>query len=275
MNSQIVPNKNVLETPVIIITGASSGIGAAAARLLGGEHDLRVVLAARRVERLRALEEQIQAAGGQALSVPTDVTRLDQLHNLVEATQEHYGRIDVLFNNAGFGRLKELGQLEPVDDIQAQVRVNLSGLIHTTRLILPIMQEQGRGHIINMSSVAGFVAPPSYSVYSATKYAVRGFTESLRREVAGSDIQVSGIYPGTVETEFSHHTGSNGYAGYRTPGFLTLSPEAVAESVWRVIQRPRPTVVIPPVMKSVIWINQFFPRLVDWVIRQAISLRSS
>jgi short-subunit dehydrogenase len=258
---------------VVVITGASSGIGAATARLLGKEKGCRVVLAARREKRLRDLEEEIRSAGGEALAVPTDVTQLDQIRNLVAVSREHFGRIDVLFNNAGFGRLKALEQLHIHDDIQPQFEVNLLGLIYLTRLVIPVMRKQSGGHIINMSSIAGFIAPPSYTIYSATKYAVRAFTEALRREVIGSGIHVSGMYPGAVDTEFIDHTGSGDYSGYGTPKFLTLSAKDVAEATWKLIRRPRPSVVMPGIMRVVIWVNQLFPRLVDGVIRLAVSLR--
>lgn len=259
--------------PVVVITGASSGIGAATARLLGKQKGCRVVLAARREERLRNLEEEIRSTGGEALAVPTDVTQFDQIRNLVAVSREHFGRIDVLINNAGFGRLKMLEQLQPHEDIRQQVDVNLLGLIYATRLVVPMMKERGSGQIINMSSIAGFVAPPSYSIYSATKYAVRAFSEALRREMAGSGVHVSGIYPGAVDTEFIDHTGSGGYGGYRTPKFMTLSADDVAEAIWKLIERPRPTVVMPGIMRVVIWFNQLFPRLVDGIIRLAVVLR--
>jgi short-subunit dehydrogenase len=124
-----------------------------------------------------------------------------------------------------------------------------------------------------MSSIAGFIAPPSYTIYSATKYAVRAFTEALRREVIGTGIHVSGMYPGAVDTEFIDHTGSGDYSGYGTPKFLTLSAKDVAEATWKLIRRPRPSVVMPGIMRVVIWVNQLFPRLVDGVIRLAVSLR--
>ncbi len=263
----------MISQTVVVITGASSGIGAATARLLGKEKGCRVVLAARREERLRHLEEEIRSAGGEALAVPTDVTQLDQIRNLIAVSRKHFGRIDVLFNNAGFGRLKVLEKLHIHNDIQPQIEVNLLGLIYLTRLVIPVMKEQGSGHVINMSSIAGFIAPPSYAIYSATKYAVRAFTEALRREVIGSGIHVSGMYPGAVDTEFIDHTGSSGYGGYRTPKFLTLSADDVAEATWKLINRPRQSVVMPGIMRVVIWLNQLFPRLVDGVIRLAVALR--
>jgi NADP-dependent 3-hydroxy acid dehydrogenase YdfG len=113
-------------SPVILITGASSGIGAATARLFA-RHGYRLVLAARRMERLQSLADEIHAQGGQALPVRADVSRLEDIHCLVDTTLQEYGQIDILFNNAGFGRLNWLESLEPHQDIQAQIEVNLLG----------------------------------------------------------------------------------------------------------------------------------------------------
>ncbi|MCJ7657703.1 MAG: SDR family oxidoreductase, partial [Anaerolineales bacterium] len=194
-------------SPAIIITGASSGIGAATARIFA-DRGYRVTLAARRLERLEALAQEIKSAGGEALSVATDVTQLNDIRNLVQTTLNEFGQIDVLFNNAGFGRLDWLENLDPVKDIEAQFRVNLLGVILTAQAVVPHMIERCAGHIINMGSIAGLVATPTYTVYSASKFAVRGFTEALRREVGIYGVKVSGIYPGGVATEFSQHTGA-------------------------------------------------------------------
>jgi len=253
--------------PVILITGASSGIGAATASLFAAE-GYRVALAARRADRLHALAETIQATGGEALVVPTDVSRLDQIQHMVETTLAHFGQIDVLFNNAGFGRLKQLTQLDPVQDIESQLQVNLWGLIQTTRAVLPHMIDRHSGHIINMSSVAGWVALPMYSVYAASKFAVRGFTDALRREVKGYGIHVSGIYPGPVRTEFELHTGTDQAKKFSTPHFLEISAEETAAEVLKLVKRPRRGVVVPRLMLVAVWAEIVFPGLVDAIVRR-------
>ncbi|MEW6717907.1 MAG: SDR family NAD(P)-dependent oxidoreductase [Chloroflexota bacterium] len=249
---------------VIIVTGASSGIGAATAKLFAKE-SYRVALAARRLERLQVLEQEIRRAGGEALSVKTDVTRLEDIENLVEQTLSAWGQIDILFNNAGFGRLKWLEDLDPLQDIEAQVSVNLLGVMLSTRAVLPHMIERQRGHIINMVSVAGLVAMPTYSVYAATKFGVRGFTEALRREVRGSGVLVSGIYPAGVTTEFETHTGADRRTRITTPAWLLLSSDQVAEEVLRVVRKPRRRVVIPRLLGLGAWLLDIhFPSLSDW-----------
>jgi NADP-dependent 3-hydroxy acid dehydrogenase YdfG len=254
-------------SPVILITGASSGIGAATARVFG-KHGYRVVLAARRYERLEAVATEIRSAGGESLPVAVDVGNWDEIRDLVQLILMRYNRIDLLFNNAGFGRLGWLEDLEVESDIENQVRVNLLGVIHSTRAVLPQMIAQRRGHVINMSSLAGMVASPTYSLYSATKFGVRGFTEALRREVGVYNIQVTGIYPGSVVTEFKQLSGAKRKTGTTTPAWLRLSPEQVAEVVFKVAKKPRRTVIIPAPMHLPVWLNALAPGLVDWVIER-------
>lgn len=253
------------DTPVILVTGASSGIGAATARRFA-RAGYRVALAARRLERLQALAEELRGQGGQVLAVATDMGKLEQVQKLARSVLETYGRIDILFNNAGFGCLDWLEQLEPEHAVQELIQVNLTGMIWMAQAVLPAMLMQHSGHIINMSSVAGLVAPPTYTVYSATKFGARGFTEALRREVGLFGIHVSGIYPGVVETEFAGHAGFNSKTGIKSPGWLTLSAEQVAEAVWRLARRPRRMLVIPWMYRPVYWFNTLFPEAVDWIV---------
>jgi NADP-dependent 3-hydroxy acid dehydrogenase YdfG len=257
----------ICEDRVIVITGASSGIGAATARLLG-RRGFRAVLAARRADRLEALAEEIRACGGEALPVATDVTQLHQIQDLVGSAIAEYGRIDLLFNNAGWGRSKALEALDPEAEIDLQLRVNLSGVIQTTRAVLPHMIERRRGHIINMSSIAGLVGTPTFSVYSASKAGVRGFSEALRREARRHGIFVSTIQSGAAATEFAEHSGVPGKIGIGTPKRLALTAEDVARTVLRVIDHPRRSVIIPAPMRLLVWANSLFPGLVDWVVER-------
>lgn len=252
-------------SPVIIVTGASSGIGAATARLFA-RHSYRVVLAARRTERLQALAAEIGAGGGQALVVPTDIGRLEDIRVLVSKSLESYGQIDVLFNNAGFGRLDFLEELDPVADIEAQLRVNVLGVVQTSQAVLPSMIAHRKGHIINMASLAGFIGTPTYSVYAASKFAVRGFSEALRREVGLYGIHVSGIYPGGTSTEFAEHARIRRRTGQTTPKALRLNAEEVADAVLSLVRHPRRTLILPRPMLLGVWANALFPGLVDWLI---------
>ena len=259
--------------PVILITGASSGIGEAAAKLFGMQKGYRVVLAARRKERLDELANEIRSTGGEALPVPTDITQLDQIENLVDIAISNYGQVDVLLNNAGFGRLKWLEQLDPRKDIHLQLQVNLSGVIQTTRALLPHMIERKSGHIINMASMAGLTGTPTYTIYAATKFGVRGFTEALRRELKIWGIHVSGIYPGSVSTEFQQHMGAERKTGITTPQFMRLTPQDVAQAVYGVILRPRRMLILPWYMRFSYLFNLFLPGIVDYVIHQSFTKR--
>ena len=253
---------------VTLITGASSGIGEATARAfgrLGG----RVVLAARRADRLETLAREIEAGGAQALPVAADLSRLPDIQRLLDATLERFGRLDVLVNNAGFGRLDWLEKLDPVKDIEAQFAVNVLGVVQTTRLALPVMIRQRAGHIINMASMAGWVATPTYSIYAASKFAVRGFSEALRREVRPWGIHVSVLYPGGVQTEFASHAGIRRKTRASTPKSWVLTADDVARAIVQVVRRPRPTILLPWQWTFSALLNQLAPGLVDWVtIRQ-------
>lgn len=253
--------------PVILITGASSGIGEATARLFGRE-GYRVAMGARRLERLEQLAKEIEAGGGQALAIAADLARLDDIHNLVNRALHQYGQIDVLFNNAGFGRLDWLENLDPLRDIEDQLRVNLIALIETTQAVLPHMIARRSGHIVNMSSIAGLVATPTYSVYSASKFAVRGFSEALRREVGVYGIRVSVIYPGGVRTEFAERAKIKRKTRKTTPASLRLDPEQVAQAVLDVVRRPRRGVILPLPMRLAVWFNALLPGVGDWIIEQ-------
>jgi hypothetical protein len=248
---------------VVIITGASSGIGAAAAQLFARE-GCTAVLAARRLDRLKQLAEQIHAAGGQALPLAMDVSQPEQIDAMVTSVVDAYGRIDILFNNAGFGRLDRLEALDPVDDIQPQIMVDLLGVILAARAVLPYMYKQRTGHIINMASIAGWVAPPLYSVYSAGKFGVRGFSEALRREAAPLGVKVSVVYPGSARTEFGLHVGPGAARRhFKTPSWLSLTADDVARAVVALARRPRRELITPWFMVLTKFLNAHFNGLSD------------
>ena len=194
---------NNIAGKVVVITGASSGMGEAAARHLAAQ-GAAVVLGARRIERLEALVGEITAAGGQALAVATDVTDRAQVQRLVDAAVETYGRIDVLVNNAGIMPLSPLERLK-VDEWDRMIDVNLKGVLYGIAAALPHMTAQKSGHIINLSSVAGHKVFGGSAVYSATKFGVRALSEGLRMEVKPYNIRTTIICPGAVKTELLDH----------------------------------------------------------------------
>jgi short-subunit dehydrogenase len=259
---------NSLKGKVVLITGASSGFGEDAARLFAAE-GASVVLAARRVDRMQDEVARIQAAGGEAMATPVDVNNRADIDNMIKSVIESYERIDILFNNAGFGRLDWFDRLDSARDIQTQINVNLTGLMEVTHAVLPYMQTQRSGHIINMSSVAGWIATPMYSVYAASKFGVRGFTDALRREVKIYGIQVSGIYPGPAITEFGQHTGDSVLKkDFKSPRWTYMTSEYVARRVLQVAMHPRRSLIIPWWFHPVVWVDYNLPGVVDWVLHR-------
>ncbi len=192
-------NSGTITGTVIVITGASSGLGEAAARRLSAR-GASVVLGARRVDRLTSLANELTTAGGKALALETDVTHRDQVQRLVDAAVRAYGRIDVMINNAGLMPQSLLERLK-IDEWDRMIDVNIKGVLYGIAAALPYMQQQKSGHFINVSSVAGHKVRPGGTVYSATKHAVRVISEGLRQEVKSYNIRTTVISPGAVDTE--------------------------------------------------------------------------
>jgi len=184
---------------VVVITGASSGLGEATARHLS-TLGAKVVLGARRVDRLQSLADELAGRGGKALALATDVTSVDQVKRLADAAVERYGRIDVMLNNAGLMPQSLLERLK-IDEWDRMIDVNIKGVLYGIAAALPHMKRQKAGHIINVSSVAGHKVRPGGTVYSATKHAVRVISEGLRQEVKPYNIRTTVISPGAVDTD--------------------------------------------------------------------------
>ncbi|WP_376704580.1 SDR family oxidoreductase [Mesorhizobium sp. ISC25] len=192
-----------IENKVVVITGASSGLGEATARHLAAR-GASVVLGARRSHRIDALVQELTAAGHNAKAVTTDVTDSDQVQHLVNTAVREFGRIDVMLNNAGLMPLAPLERLK-VDEWDRMIDVNIKGVLYGIAAALPYMKEQRSGHIINVSSVYGHVVDPGAAVYCATKFAVRALSEGLRKEVKPYNIRTTMISPGAVSTELLEH----------------------------------------------------------------------
>jgi NADP-dependent 3-hydroxy acid dehydrogenase YdfG len=188
-----------IEGKVVVITGASSGLGEATARYLAARGAV-TVLGARRADKIKALADELNAGEGKALAVTTDVTDAGQVQRLVDTAVEQFGRVDVILNNAGIMPLSNLERLK-IADWDAMIDVNLKGVLYGIAAALPYMQRQRSGHIINVSSVAGFKVIPMSSVYSATKTAVRVISEGLRQEVKPYNIRTTVISPGATATD--------------------------------------------------------------------------
>ncbi len=255
-----------LKNKVVLITGASSGFGSDAARLFARE-GCKVVLTARRLDRLQSLAAEIQSAGGEALAVPADVGERAEVDVMVQTALDLYGRIDILFNNAGYGAVNWFENLKPERDIESLIQVNLIGTMLVTRAVLPHMLERGAGHIINMASVGGLIAAPTITTYSASKWGLRAFTDALRREVSHLGIKVSGIYPGPAITEFGQKLErTKSRDAIKRIKYPHLTSEYVAQRIVEVAKRPRRTLVIPWWFRVITMFDTLFPVAVDWIL---------
>jgi len=191
--------KNGIKGKVVVITGASSGMGEAMAELLSG-CGAKVVLGARRADRLESLAKRIEDAGGEVVWLQMDVTRRKEVQNLADLAVAAFGRLDVMINNAGISQLQRMEALD-IEGWEQMIDVNVKGVLYGIAAALPIFQSQGSGHVINIISTAGISIVPTMGVYAATKNAVRTVSEALRQESAGR-WRVTGISPGFVATEF-------------------------------------------------------------------------
>ncbi|MET9365027.1 SDR family oxidoreductase [Streptomyces sp. NPDC006632] len=225
-----------IEGKVVAITGASSGIGEATALLLA-ERGAKVVLGARRPDRLEALTARIVKAGGHAAYAPTDVKRREDLHGLVDLACDRYGRLDVLVSNAGVGLISPMDELR-VEDWEEMIDVNLKGVLYGIAAALPVFRRQGFGHFVNTVSTAGLRIVPRQSVYAATKNAVRTLSEGLRQE-AGGNLRVTVVSPGMTRTEFADSmTPEMRSEVLDTMEKIAITPEAIARAIAFAVEQP-------------------------------------
>ncbi|MCW3792435.1 SDR family oxidoreductase [Paenibacillus sp. LS1] len=221
---------------VVVITGASSGIGESTARLLA-QHGAHVVIGARRMERLEALASSIRVEGGSVEYHSLDVTRLEEVQTIVDLAQTRYGLVDVILNNAGVMPLSPLESLK-VDEWNRMIDVNIRGVLHGIAAGLPVMKKQGFGQFINIASIGAYSVSPTAAVYCATKYAVRAISEGLRQEVGG-DIRVTLVSPGVTESELadtiSDKEARDLMKEYRR---ISIPASAIAQSILYAISQP-------------------------------------
>lgn len=220
---------------VILLTGASSGIGEATARLLSKQGH-RLVIGARRTERLAALADDLRSEGNSVEYRPLDVTRSENVKAFADAALALYGRIDVIINNAGVMPLSPLAALK-IEEWDRMIDVNIRGVLHGIAAVLPTMQAQGNGQIINISSIGGLYVVPTAAVYCATKYAVRAISDGLRQE--HNNLRVTCVYPGVVESELANTITDAGAAeAMRNFREIALKPDAIAKAIAHVIDQP-------------------------------------
>jgi NADP-dependent 3-hydroxy acid dehydrogenase YdfG len=223
---------------VVVITGASSGLGASTAKLLA-RHGAKVVLGARRKDRIDAVVQEISVAGGTAIGFAADVTKRADVEALIQGAVDRFGRVDVLVNNAGIMAIAPI-QLLKVEEWDRQIDVNIRGVLYGVAAALPHMQQQQSGHIINLASVTGIkVFAPGGTVYSATKFAVRALTEGLRMELHAENIRCTMISPGAIASELQDGSSDPSSATFVKEFYkIAIPADAVARAVLYAIVQP-------------------------------------
>ncbi|KGR92367.1 oxidoreductase [Ureibacillus massiliensis 4400831 = CIP 108448 = CCUG 49529] len=228
---------SALNGKVVVITGASSGIGETTARLLAsmGAH---VVIGARRVERLEALASDIQGDGGSVVIQQLDVTELEQMQAIIEIAQSRFGQVDAIINNAGVMPLSPLEALK-IEEWNRMIDVNIRGVLHGIATGLPVMKKQGFGHFINIASIGAYEVSPTAAVYCATKYAVRAITDGLRQETVGQGIRVTLVSPGVTESELAESiTDNNARELMKEYRRTALPATAIANAIVYALEQP-------------------------------------
>jgi len=269
-------------TSTVLITGASQGIGRETA-LLFARKGYDVVLAARQISRLEAVAQEVQALGQTALAVSTDVKDPEQVQNLVQKALAQFSAIDVLVNNAGIyisGPVEEFS----LEDWHQAIDTNLWGYIHTIQALLPHFLERGTGTIVNVSSIGGKMPVPYLVPYSTSKFAVTGLTEALHSELGPKGIQVSGIYPNLIQTNFLERAIFRGKDSQdqqarrqqvekilQVP--LVEKPQDVAQAIWEAVAHNRAEVVVGSAKVSTT-AHQLFPSLMQWVTRNVFQMKA-
>jgi short-subunit dehydrogenase len=265
-------SRNAIDGKVAIVTGASSGIGESTARELARAGAI-IVLAARREDRLQRLEKEIKEMHGRALAVPTDLTKPEQITNLVQTTLNRFGRIDILANIAGAAIYDWFEELS-AEEIRNPFEVNVIGMAELIRQTIPYMKAQRSGIILNMSSYVSRIAVPPMEIYASTKYAVEGLTDGLRRSLLPWGITVIRVHPSSVTgTEFTKHMRRGGTVKYMPVPIGRIKRERMALYIVDLIEKPRRALFISRIYEVPVLINKLFPGVIDrfsaaWVRRK-------
>lgn len=245
---------------IVVITGASSGIGKESALEFAKLH-ASVVLVSRDKNKLEEVAKELSKYQTQILVCACDISQKDQVNQMSKQVLEKFGTVDVLVNNAGFGIYGNFNDLK-AEEIESQMTTNYLGMVYCTKTFLPKMLEQKSGHIVNVASVAASFGIPGMAGYCASKFAMLGFSESLYHELKGSGIGITVVSPIMVKTNFFNHNSFNKMPRYTT----ALSANTVAKAVVRAASSPRLEIVVPQFVRIAIWFKQTFPYLINPIV---------
>lgn len=248
----------------IVVTGASSGIGAASCMEFASK-GANIVLVARRENRLEEIQKTLEKFNVKTLVCQCDVSQKQEVEKMSEEVLDTFGKIDVLVNNAGFAIYGKVADLS-VEEIEAQMATNYFGMVYCTKKFLPKMLEQNSGHIVNVASVAASMGIPGIASYCASKFAMLGFSEGLRHELHGTKIGITVVSPIMVKTDFFDHSSFEKMPRYSP---TALSSKTVAKAVVRAANSPRLEIIVPSVVRAAVWAKQTFPYVVDPIIGSA------
>ena len=254
-------NSSAWHGKLAVITGASSGIGAATARKLAQE-GLNVVLVARRLARLEALQAEITASGGQAQAIAADLTQETDRQRVFDQVGAEHGGADVLVNNAGLGWYGYSAQM-PWQTALEMLQVNVAAAVHFTLLFIKRMQAQNAGHIINIGSISGSLPSQGIALYGATKSFLDNFTTALYRELSGSLVHISVVRAGPVRTEFCAAALDRQGGMHMPTERMGVTAETIAERIWGLLQRPRRVIYVPSLLALTPWVEASFGWLID------------
>ena len=246
---------------IVLITGASSGIGRASA-ILFAKKGANLILVARRKEKLESIAEELKKFKISTLICECDVSDKSQVKKMSNLVLEKYQSIDILVNNAGFAIYGSVSNLT-TEDIESQMATNYFGMIYCIKNFLPSMKEKGSGHIVNVASVAGSFGLPGIASYCATKFAMLGFSEGLKHELKETGIGVTVVSPIMVRTNFFDHESFEKMPKYSP---MSLSAETVAQAILKASNSPRLEIIVPWFVRIVVWLKNTFPYLINPIL---------
>ena len=246
---------------IVLITGASSGIGEAAA-IEFAKNGASLILVGRRKEKLTEVEKKLSKYNTQLLVCPCDVSKKSEVKEMCKTVLEKFDRIDILVNNAGFGIYGKILDLD-IDEIESQMATNYFGMVYCIKNFLPKMLEQKSGHIVNVASVAASFGLPGIASYCASKFAMLGFSEGLQHELKDSGVRVTVVSPIMVKTNFFDHPSFDSMS--KNPS-TAISSESVAKAILKAANSSRLEIIVPSIIRGAIWAKHTFPYLINPII---------